>query len=128
MKKDKMITNVNEWKKFTQSSEFSKAFDKWKINEGFFDIFRAKDDMLPKYDRTLKTNNNEKEEENNEFEHEIVNNHIYFQLRDEKGFVMMRLLRVKVDGILYNKIKETHGRSEERRVGKECRSRWSPYH
>ena len=22
----------------------------------------------------------------------------------------------------------THGRSEERRVGKECRSRWSPYH
>ena len=23
---------------------------------------------------------------------------------------------------------ETHDRSEERRVGKECRSRWSPYH
>src|SRR2546421_7961026 len=23
---------------------------------------------------------------------------------------------------------EQHGRSEERRVGKECRSRWSPYH
>ena len=23
---------------------------------------------------------------------------------------------------------ETDGRSEERRVGKECRSRWSPYH
>ena len=23
---------------------------------------------------------------------------------------------------------QTHGRSEERRVGKECRSRWSPYH
>ena len=22
----------------------------------------------------------------------------------------------------------TRGRSEERRVGKECRSRWSPYH
>ena len=22
----------------------------------------------------------------------------------------------------------TEGRSEERRVGKECRSRWSPYH
>ena len=22
----------------------------------------------------------------------------------------------------------SHGRSEERRVGKECRSRWSPYH
>ena len=25
-------------------------------------------------------------------------------------------------------IPETGGRSEERRVGKECRSRWSPYH
>ena len=24
--------------------------------------------------------------------------------------------------------KEFHLRSEERRVGKECRSRWSPYH
>ena len=30
----------------------------------------------------------------------------------------------------YNKFKEvhSHNRSEERRVGKECRSRWSPYH
>ena len=26
------------------------------------------------------------------------------------------------------KIKEGAARSEERRVGKECRSRWSPYH
>ena len=25
-------------------------------------------------------------------------------------------------------VKETKHRSEERRVGKECRSRWSPYH
>ena len=25
-------------------------------------------------------------------------------------------------------IKKQDGRSEERRVGKECRSRWSPYH
>ena len=24
--------------------------------------------------------------------------------------------------------KSTYARSEERRVGKECRSRWSPYH
>ena len=24
--------------------------------------------------------------------------------------------------------REEHDRSEERRVGKECRSRWSPYH
>ena len=26
------------------------------------------------------------------------------------------------------KLSDVFGRSEERRVGKECRSRWSPYH
>ena len=31
------------------------------------------------------------------------------------------------DGI-YVLLKEVIDRSEERRVGKECRSRWSPYH
>src|SRR2546425_8001779 len=29
---------------------------------------------------------------------------------------------------LRNRVLFTLGRSEERRVGKECRSRWSPYH
>ena len=28
----------------------------------------------------------------------------------------------------YKKLLNLHRRSEERRVGKECRSRWSPYH
>ena len=32
------------------------------------------------------------------------------------------------DILIYSKTKEEHVRSEERRVGKECRSRWSPYH
>ena len=34
------------------------------------------------------------------------------------------------DGITVTNIEITNenGRSEERRVGKECRSRWSPYH
>ena len=31
-------------------------------------------------------------------------------------------------GILVGKTAEAQARSEERRVGKECRSRWSPYH
>ena len=31
------------------------------------------------------------------------------------------------DDNIFTKIKD-HNRSEERRVGKECRSRWSPYH
>ena len=37
-------------------------------------------------------------------------------------------LKVKIDeGEAFTKLAEEH-RSEERRVGKECRSRWSPYH
>ena len=37
--------------------------------------------------------------------------------------------RLEIEALGYNVV--THGqktRSEERRVGKECRSRWSPYH
>src|SRR5256885_16437275 len=37
-----------------------------------------------------------------------------------------RLLLDHVDGPLTTE--QTRQRSEERRVGKECRSRWSPYH
>src|SRR2546429_9048873 len=33
-----------------------------------------------------------------------------------------------VEGACKNLIKDRMERSEERRVGKECRSRWSPYH
>src|SRR5574340_187941 len=37
----------------------------------------------------------------------------------------------RAPGCVYGNLRETAGkqpRSEERRVGKECRSRWSPYH
>ena len=33
-----------------------------------------------------------------------------------------------VDGMAFWIEWDENGRSEERRVGKECRSRWSPYH
>ena len=37
--------------------------------------------------------------------------------------------RPNVAGNIYTeKVEGIHVRSEERRVGKECRSRWSPYH
>src|SRR5260370_19616356 len=41
---------------------------------------------------------------------------------------------IKIDDVEYTILREdevlaiVEGRSEERRVGKECRSRWSPYH
>ena len=33
-----------------------------------------------------------------------------------------------VAGLVAQKLEDNGHRSEERRVGKECRSRWSPYH
>ena len=36
--------------------------------------------------------------------------------------------RANFETLLYQVIKASGARSEERRVGKECRSRWSPYH
>ena len=35
---------------------------------------------------------------------------------------------IDLDGTIYQGTKKIPSRSEERRVGKECRSRWSPYH
>ena len=36
--------------------------------------------------------------------------------------------RIKPSDSIYKKTEKLAKRSEERRVGKECRSRWSPYH
>src|SRR3712207_9104658 len=40
------------------------------------------------------------------------------------GYRAMAMVAISVDGRARNRV----ARSEERRVGKECRSRWSPYH
>src|SRR3989440_1338299 len=37
-------------------------------------------------------------------------------------------IRAPIDGRLGMRLVDSGNRSEERRVGKECRSRWSPYH
>ena len=34
----------------------------------------------------------------------------------------------QLDSVLTTEMGQEFARSEERRVGKECRSRWSPYH
>ena len=50
----------------------------------------------------------------------------------EHSVILIRGGRVKdLPGVRYHTVRgalDTTGRSEERRVGKECRSRWSPYH
>ena len=47
-------------------------------------------------------------------------------------FFLARIILIPVKAVLKYiwavKIKKLLTRSEERRVGKECRSRWSPYH
>src|SRR5256885_11827063 len=44
------------------------------------------------------------------------------------GFSLVKTAFVTVLGYAIYVAYATVGRSEERRVGKECRSRWSPYH
>ena len=56
--------------------------------------------------------NSQKLQKQNEY---FIN--VYEGMQDMTG-----LLNVSVDAV------KAMGRSEERRVGKECRSRWSPYH
>ena len=46
--------------------------------------------------------------------------HQELQNADESIYIKMYLMRLESDDFTL--------RSEERRVGKECRSRWSPYH
>ena len=41
---------------------------------------------------------------------------------------LFRSYQDKLDGINHVMREQLRSRSEERRVGKECRSRWSPYH
>src|SRR5260370_1851484 len=51
---------------------------------------------------------------------------VYFRNLDEAGEIAEG--NVRVDRQALDLVKREGMRSEERRVGKECRSRWSPYH
>src|SRR5574344_2317569 len=46
----------------------------------------------------------------------------------KKNDSALHLYGLLSDGGVHSHITHLFGRSEERRVGKECRSRWSPYH
>ena len=51
--------------------------------------------------------------------------------RREDGYHEVKMIMQSIrlfDRLTLTKTKEPGIRSEERRVGKECRSRWSPYH
>src|SRR2546429_6803993 len=49
------------------------------------------------------------------------------QVTDQpERFLASEIIREKAIQVMYHEV--PYARSEERRVGKECRSRWSPYH
>ena len=73
-------------------------------------------------------------EKNSEYEYELITNvskdNLIKKLPEFDGCTL-RISKLD-ESILKHcpnlKVISRHGRSEERRVGKECRSRWSPYH
>ena len=54
----------------------------------------------------------------------IKKNRLWFEVRTKSGYKG----KLKIDKNTEALEVGEHDRSEERRVGKECRSRWSPYH
>ena len=53
---------------------------------------------------------------------------VFGNVRDAEGHPI-ELVHVSAKGTIFGAVTNANGyRSEERRVGKECRSRWSPYH
>ena len=63
----------------------------------------------------------------NDYINNLLNAEVYFKLENLQitGSFKLRGATHKISKISSDKI---NNRSEERRVGKECRSRWSPYH
>ena len=64
----------------------------------------------------------------------LADNGVFELNKDEKltpaarGFLNDHHIRIICSGQTKGKTDSATTRSEERRVGKECRSRWSPYH
>ena len=59
---------------------------------------------------------------------EILDSSTYARENPDEVIQTFQRLSVKVSKDVEEFFVNFAGRSEERRVGKECRSRWSPYH
>src|SRR5579859_7570933 len=53
---------------------------------------------------------------------------VYYKDIPHYGFKYLLLVQDTASRYIFHRFMKTKSRSEERRVGKECRSRWSPYH
>ena len=65
---------------------------------------------------------NEQEESDKKIILDAIRNHSNILTRENE------IMHITSSGYILNKARDKVLRSEERRVGKECRSRWSPYH
>src|SRR2546430_16461663 len=54
--------------------------------------------------------------------------HDMLKLTEQHGFIALGASMLQPGYQTHFQAWSRHNRSEERRVGKECRSRWSPYH
>ena len=67
--------------------------------------------------------------DNQELQQQIRDEAIKILRRDAKKYLPPLLEELAgAHGFAYQRVRFSLTRSEERRVGKECRSRWSPYH
>ena len=62
----------------------------------------------------------------NKAEYELLQSKIKESGRTQQEVVIKAIADLKIAST--EEVEELKRRSEERRVGKECRSRWSPYH
>ena len=58
----------------------------------------------------------------------VVNSVKGYMSHESEIFEKIAEARAKIGSGNASEAEQGHRRSEERRVGKECRSRWSPYH
>ena len=59
---------------------------------------------------------------------DVLSNQVRARARERLKPVLRPVQRSASHSTKKGRVQHGQGRSEERRVGKECRSRWSPYH
>ena len=57
-----------------------------------------------------------------------INTMEYYSAKERNEIELFVVRWMELESVIQSEVRKRKTRSEERRVGKECRSRWSPYH